>query len=369
MSDMRRIPLETSVFLDISRVAAALAVFVSHFASHRFSSGELWFLVPLGSRAVDVFFVLSGFLISASVVGRPFDARRYAVARMARIFSVTAPALVFSTAVYILLLALDRLNGYFPGLTMARVLWEVLCNGLFVAEFWNVHIDLTTDGPYWSLCFEVIYYLAFGLAVCRLRCRWIVLALLVLAVGPRVMLLFPLWLLGAAGRHLALTGRLSPRAGMTVAGLSAGGLLAALPYFVLHFHGYQYEALDFSRQRWLSVFDSYLTGLLFMALAVGVNAARPRLSGLLLPLRGLAAWAAGRSFAFYLFHLPLMALLQGAVFRPGSSPFYATATFLLVPPLVALLAEISERRKDVWAAFFDRALPGRHVTPPPNPSP
>lgn len=368
MNDLRRIPVETSVFLDISRVVSALAVFASHFASHRFSSGELWPLMPLGSRAVDVFFVLSGFLISASVVGRPLDARRYAIARLARICSVTAPALIFSTAVYLLLRALGRIDGFFPALTNWEIVREVASNGLFVAEFWNVHIDLTADGPYWSLCFEVIYYLAFGLLVSRWRYRHLGFVVLILAVGPRVMLLFPLWLLGAAGRSVAMAERLSPRQGMLLAGVSAAALLAALPYFVFHFHGYQYDALDFSPQRWVSIFDSYLTGLLFVALLLGVHAARRRLSGLLLPLRGAAAWAAGRSFAFYLFHVPLLALLEGAVFRQASSPFRATASILLVPLLVVLLAEISERRKDAWARWFARVLPGRTPTPPPSPS-
>ena len=369
MNDLRRIPVETSVFLDISRVVSALAVFVSHFASHRFSSGELWPLMPLGSRAVDVFFVLSGFLISASVVGRKFDARRYAAARLARICSVTAPALIFSTAVYLLLRSLGRIDGFFPALTTWNLVREVVSNGLFVAEFWNVHIDLTADGPYWSLCFEVIYYLAFGLLVNRWRYRHLAFVVLVLAVGPRVMLLFPLWLLGAAGRSVALAERLSPRQGMILASVAAAALLAALPYFVFHFHGYQYDALDFSPQRWASVFDSYLTGLLFVALLLGVHAARSSLSGVLLRLRGVAAWAAGRSFAFYLFHVPLLALLEGAVIRPASSPFHATASILLVPLLVVLLAEISERRKDAWARFFDRVLPGRTLRPPPIPSP
>ena len=369
MTDLRRIPVETSVFLDISRVVAALAVFVSHLASHRFSTGELWRLMPLGSRAVDVFFVLSGFLISASVAGRPFDARRYATARLARVCSVTVPALVFATAGYCLLQAIGHSDAYFPALTASDIVWEALCNGLFVSEFWNVHIDLTADGPYWSLCFEVIYYLAFGVLVSRWRYRHLAFAVVALVAGPRVMVLFPLWLLGAAGRRVAMADAIAPRQGMILAGVSAAALLAALPYFAFHFHGYQYDALGLTSRRWWSVFDSYLTGLLFVGLLLGVQAARLNLSGLLLPIRGIAAWAAGRSFAFYLFHVPLLALFEGTLFWPAQSPLGQTAAALLVPPAVVALAEISERRKDAWSRWFDRVLPGRAVRPLPAPLP
>jgi peptidoglycan/LPS O-acetylase OafA/YrhL len=362
MTDLRRIPEETSVFLDLARVVAALSVFLSHFASHRFSSGELWPLMPLGSRAVDVFFVLSGFLISASVAGRPFDARRYAAARLARICSVTVPALIFATASYCLLLALGRNVGFFPALTAGEIVRQVAANLLFVAQRWNVDIDLVFDGPYWSLCFEAIYYLAFGLLVSRWRHRQAAFAVLALLAGPRVMLLFPLWLLGAGARRLAYADRISPRAGLRLAAGAAALSLAMLPYFARHFHGYQYDALDLSAQRWRSALDSYLTGALFAALALGAHAARSLLAGALLPMRGAASWLAGRSFAFYLFHVPLLALIEGMSPWPAGSPPRQIAALLLTPLAAALLAEISERRKDFWARLFDRALPLRMIS-------
>jgi peptidoglycan/LPS O-acetylase OafA/YrhL len=316
----------------------------------------LWPIAPLGSRAVDVFFVLSGLLISASVAGKTFDAKRYAIARLARIYSVAIPALIFAAAAYALLSALGRQDAFYAPQPWFETLRQIACNAVFAAQFWNTDIDLRVDGPYWSLCFEVIYYAAFGLLVSRWRYRWLGVALLALAAGPRVMVYFPLWLLGVATRRLMYADRLSARSGAGLAGVAAAALLGLLPYFIRHFHGFHYEALTHAPTRLLSVCDSAVTGLLFSALLLGGHAARSLLRGQLLLLRRPAAWLAGRSFAFYLFHVPLLALVVGLLPWPAAEMKTQLVTLIAVPLGVLLLAEISEQRKAWWVRLFGRML-------------
>ncbi|HTC84425.1 MAG TPA: acyltransferase family protein, partial [Rhizomicrobium sp.] len=87
---------ELSVYLDILRVLAAAAVFLSHLSWLEISGGFLWQLQPYGHPAVIVFFVLSGYLIQYSVAARENRLADYAVARLGRLYSVVIPALILT---------------------------------------------------------------------------------------------------------------------------------------------------------------------------------------------------------------------------------------------------------------------------------
>lgn len=56
--------ISVSVFLDLARFGAALAVLFCHISGKRLTGGLLWQLGPYGSEAVTVFFVLSGYVIA-----------------------------------------------------------------------------------------------------------------------------------------------------------------------------------------------------------------------------------------------------------------------------------------------------------------
>jgi peptidoglycan/LPS O-acetylase OafA/YrhL len=76
---------------------------------------------------------------------------------------------------------------------------SVLSSLLFVNEWWSAHVQLGTNGPYWSLGFEVWYYILFGLVVFIPRAwRLAAVVLWLTLVGPRVALAFPVWLMGFA---------------------------------------------------------------------------------------------------------------------------------------------------------------------------
>src|SRR5437763_6011674 len=57
-----------------------------------------------------------------------------------------------------------------------------------------------TDRPYWSLSYEVWYYIAFGLIFYLRGGQRIVLAALTLAIaGPKILFFLPIWLFGVLG--------------------------------------------------------------------------------------------------------------------------------------------------------------------------
>jgi peptidoglycan/LPS O-acetylase OafA/YrhL len=68
-----------------------------------------------------------------------------------------------------------------------------------LGEQWNAHRFPGSNSPYWSLGFEVWYYIAFGgFVFSPHRWRWIVVSIVLVFIGPKVTLMFPVWLMGVA---------------------------------------------------------------------------------------------------------------------------------------------------------------------------
>jgi peptidoglycan/LPS O-acetylase OafA/YrhL len=149
----REIPLGLSVYLDLVRFGAASVVVLSH----------LWVLAfpahPLpwpGHSAVVVFFVLSGFVISHAA--RPeLGLRGYLHHRTARIYPVTLGAVVLS----LLLSAFGVSTMQYAG-SGGTDLLDTALNATFLAQTW-CNVALPYNGPFWSLNYEVWYYILFGI--------------------------------------------------------------------------------------------------------------------------------------------------------------------------------------------------------------
>lgn len=156
--------------LDGVRALAILAVLVFHFFQHRPPPGSameglLRKLANLGSGGVDLFFVLSGFLITGILLdakGRTHALRNFYMRRVLRIFPLYYGFLV----VLYLLLPLARFT---PAVPFADQWWFwTYCSNL-QATF-SRHF---TDGPghFWSLAIEEQFYLIWPFLALRYPLR------------------------------------------------------------------------------------------------------------------------------------------------------------------------------------------------------
>ncbi|HEY4125944.1 MAG TPA: acyltransferase [Rhizomicrobium sp.] len=182
-----------SGFLDFLRIASALAVFVAHLCERQLGTRCPAILPDVAHQAVMVFFVLSGYLISWTAE-RDGTARVFAISRISRIYTVAIPALLLTWLIDVSVSDHDTLvRGY-----QVFHPWKYLPLFLtFSTDFWFLREDAFSNVPYWSLCYEVWYYVLFGiLFFASGRARNIAVALVLLLVGPRLWLLFPVWLLG-----------------------------------------------------------------------------------------------------------------------------------------------------------------------------
>ena len=125
-------------------------------------SGSLYFgYLPFGNfkhDAVIIFFVLSGLVICATAT-RPGETWiTYLTARASRIYSVAIPAVVLSFGLQAIAAFLE------PGHSQPEPSADVflpLSALLFILQSWHPQA-LPWNGPYWSLCYEVWYYIIFG---------------------------------------------------------------------------------------------------------------------------------------------------------------------------------------------------------------
>ncbi|MEG3177067.1 acyltransferase [Sphingomonas sp. RB3P16] len=140
-----------------------------------------------GQWAVDLFFVLSGFVLALSYLSRPINWRKFAVARFARIYPLH---IVTALAMALILVIQWKLGGSprDPSLTIGQGIREfsMLTAMPIVGRnlFWN--------SPSWSISVEVwTYILLFPIIVAasrRVRVPWIILTVSVLLVGLTVAL-------------------------------------------------------------------------------------------------------------------------------------------------------------------------------------
>jgi peptidoglycan/LPS O-acetylase OafA/YrhL len=195
----RALDARFSLYLDLARACAALAVVVAHFGYFRiFDAAQIARIPDFGREAVIAFFVLSGFVIAYSAEHKNLTAQSYAVARAARLFSVVLPVLALS---FILATGVrDVLHLPVDEAYELRRPWLYIPFHLaFLGDVWHFVERPPWLIPYWSLDYEAWYYVLFGVFhYLPGRRRWLAAGAVLAFVGPRLWLLLPVWLSGVA---------------------------------------------------------------------------------------------------------------------------------------------------------------------------
>lgn len=197
-----RLTTSESVMLDIIRVAAACVVAFGHLTRDPFSNGwpDLTFVAR---NAVSVFFVLSGFVIRYVTVRRPVSFKHYLGDRASRIYSVAIPALFFAWfADSISRRVNPSFYAHWAG-DYTHAPLRILANLLFCGQLWTRIVNPFSDSAYWSINYEVAYYVGYGCFFYLARkSRWFWLGFVCLLCGPRICYLAPLWILGCVAHDL-----------------------------------------------------------------------------------------------------------------------------------------------------------------------
>lgn len=173
--------------LDGIRGIAVLAVLVYHFGTPVHPTDFVHQILRLGWAGVDLFFVLSGYLITGILLdatGSPDYFRKFYIRRALRIFPLYYVFLLLYFHIGPLLSRIPHLEVFSRGAGAESWYWAYLVN-------WSP-MDTRVKGlaHFWSLCVEEQFYLAWPLVVrfsSRRMLKWLCLALTI--VSPLLRLL------------------------------------------------------------------------------------------------------------------------------------------------------------------------------------
>ncbi len=211
---------------------------------------------------------------------------------------------------------------------------RLLANLFFVNQLWFTSIRPGSNGPFWSLGYEFWYYALFGVALyLRGHIRIVAALACMLFVGPKVLVLFPIWLMGVWAYRTSLAQRLSLPAALALfvgalagyAAFRAVGGPDALDGLVMDWFGRDFTLDKISWSQY--VLSSHVIGALIALNFVAARALARRLPQADLPFAGPIRHLAGLTFALYLFHYPLLQFFSAIADRLGIDAW----RFLTVP--------------------------------------
>lgn len=360
MSAERFITRPMSIALDALRFLSALGVLAVHAADFYGRAEQMPFTLRLSHGCVIVFFVLSGLVIADSATRRPTTLRDYALARTARILPVALPAVLLSALAYAGVKALD---GPLPPGFAAEGARSVLASLTFLTQSPLLASPTWGNQPYWSLAYEVWYYALFGAGFFLTGWKRVaVLAGLALLAGFNVLLLFPLWLAGAWLVRSEWARSLTARQGAIYL-LGCLAMLQVIRLFDLKALLWLRPQVPFSLSMSEWVLSDYpLAATVVVALAALrplAHLASSRLERWEAPIR----YAAGFSFSLYLFHFPLLGLMER--FGPAlpDGPWWVLAPIAATLLACAGIAWLTERRTPALRRWLDRAVPASKAVP------
>lgn len=320
-----------SLYLDLLRFALALTVMLGHASDPAYVGGSsmLAAMPHYGLTSVMGFFVLSGFVIAHVTQGGERDPRSYFAARAARMYSVVLPALLL-TAVLDTLGSRVNPAAYLHGPIHIGTHQPLryLLTSLFVHDYWIWPREMTPgiNHPFWSLSYEVTYYVLFGLTLTRAPLlAAAAIALLLGLAGPKIAALLPIWLLGVLTYHAVRRIRLPPA---VAAGLMVGSWIG------LGLTGLWLRGADDPPNRYAI---DYLEAALFALNMVAADGIAPLLERLLGPIARTVRWLGMLTFALYLCHRPLLYFFAALPLgQPGSAPQVLWLFGMTLPAVVAI---------------------------------
>ena len=293
-------PYNISVYLDLVRFLAAMVVFLGHAAGAPWTGGFLWRLGPYGDTCVVIFFVLSGFVIAyvSDVKERTWET--YAISRIARLWSVVLPALALTFVVdWIGVRVAPELYIGQPWFAGDQPALRYLASLMMLQEVWHLRLVPGINGPFWSLGYEAIYYLLFGIIFfSKHSLKWLAVVFLLALSGPVIALLFPVWYLGYFVYRFCKSTTI-PKSFCYILAISGLLLLAASPFI----HSLLPPRFKIMGEEILGRYIDALAFSMHLVGAYGLATSLPKLPN---RFKSVIAAVAAATFPLYLLHRPLI---------------------------------------------------------------
>lgn len=337
-----------STYLDVLRFMAACLVVIYHSKNPLFTQEWIPFS-NYGHEAVIIFFVLSGYVIAYVSDTKERAPTAYWSSRLARIYSLAIPAVLLT----IILDSIgERLASQFYEGKTTHDYWYIrlASSWLFTNEAW-VSIMSFSNVPYWSLCYEMWYYVLFSLYThLDGRRRTVLITIVCILVGPKILLLFPLWVLGVIIYRWKAPYLLPVWAGWALFSLSLV-LLGLYSHFRLtgvlsdwllqiigeHWH----KQLAFSK----FFIGDYLLGAIIFINFIGARRIADCVSGSMLKGSGMIRRISDFTFSLYILHQPLLLFWASLINWPSQGYTFYLAIMASACMSIVVIGTILEKQR------------------------
>lgn len=342
----------TSLYIDILRIAAAFAVLLGH-AHGYILPGLPRILSSHADEGVAVFFVLSGFVIRFVLTNRENSLKYYFNARFVRIFSVVPIALIVTYASD----AIGRhinINNYdiIPWYN-TNYFYSMIRSLTFTNELWGNSITFGSNQAYWSLGFEVQYYIVYGITFfLSYRVSFICIVIWSLFVGPIVSIYLFLWIVGV------ITYDTISKYDYKCNYFSFALFIVSIIIYVvsglfLREHKRPITMLGDINEFLISYIYYMTIGFAVMINIISMNQLLKARDIFDPRIKSLIRWIAGGTFTLYLVHQPLLTLARAIIPDYDARPGAAVVALIVVTLTCFCIAELGERRKIFYKRAFD----------------
>jgi peptidoglycan/LPS O-acetylase OafA/YrhL len=345
-----------SLYLDLIRFTAAVLVLVLHYVQHGVVNARVAaFLPELGREAVMIFFVLSGFVIAYTTEVKRQTLKQYAVARAARIYSVALPLLLAAFLIVFVVrsTATAELKNFYQ---LDKAYLYIPFHLLFLGEFWGLSEAPPWLLQYWSLSYEVWFYVLFAVVYYFTGFRRLFFGTIVfLLIGYKLWMLLPVWLSGAALYHW------QKKSGIPTVLARLGWVLTIVILAVYKFYHLDIHLRELGREIWpfhhlpLGSADRYLADY-FICVLVCFNftfALHAKFAGLQNYSR-IIRTLSSYTFTLYLVHGLVMTLWLHYYRHDGSSFPDIAALTLVIALATYFTGFITEQRRSSFSLVFEK---------------
>jgi len=343
----------TSIYLDFLRVFSALGVIVCHANMEYFSSGLELCNIEFGHKMVVIFFVLSGFLIAYTTDIKNKDLHGYIVDRVSRLYPVIIPALFLT-------LFMDQIGYLFNPQYYREYVTSVAYYIKYIVTFFNLHeiwfssAKPPTNVPFWSLAYEVWYYIIFAIWIYTTKSKRLMLLLLtVICIGYKMLLLFPVWLMGVALYKLSKL-RISNVLAVFIflvsicfiAGIITETIHPVFPFASTIGDPHFFFSYDF-------INDNFL-GILICLNIFAMNSITWNIWNESSFFVQKVKWFSSVTFSVYLYHYPIMIFCGAIGFYNKGNLIQVLGLTLFIVLITILLAQVTEQKRYFIKQHFEK---------------
>ncbi len=340
----------TSLYLDLLRFAAAMVVFLGHAANHHISGGLLWQIYPYLQTAVIIFFVMSGYVIAYVVDSREHSWDSYLASRIARIYSVVLPALLVT-------LVCDSIGMLIDYESYATIKPTVDPNQIvnysasvfLLQNVWSLGLNPGSNGPFWSLSYEVIYYVLFAVFYFLTGFkRYVSVFLLFALAGPSIISLFPIWVLGYCIYFLHKNNFRSIN--LLLSSIISIAAIVILIFWAPWCRKNLEVDIPYIRKE---IVADYFDAMMFSLHLLFIQSTLKVINKIQAPVEKGIRWLASLTFVIYLVHYPILRVLS--VLSPNETASFSR--WLLIYPvtfgvIVLLTPRTEELKKYIQLKLF-----------------